>query len=262
MVADMHPAMLLARDEPPPFTLINPAGTSPLVLVCDHANNRVPKKLGNLGLGAAELATHIAWDPGAALVALALSKELDAPLVLSEYSRLVIDCNRPLESPQLVAELSAGIVVPGNRALSAEERESRVREVYQPYHDAVRDLLEQRTKPVALLSIHSFTPQLHDEPRPWHIGVACYRDCRLASALFSALSENKDIRVGFNEPYAIETEFDYTIPEHGEGRGLPSAMVEIRQDVVTTGVEVDQWARRLVQAWRDTEPTLGYRTKT
>mgnify|MGYP001263269042 CR=1 FL=1 len=258
MVADRQTATLLECDEPQPFTVINPAGTSPLVLVCDHANNRVPKKLDNLGLSAAELATHIAWDPGAALVAMTLSKELDAALVLSEYSRLVIDCNRPLESPQLVAELSAGIVVPGNQALSAEERESRIREVFQPYHDAVRDLLEQRTKPAALMSIHSFTPQLHDTPRPWHIGVACYRDCRFASALFSALSENRDICVGFNEPYAIETEFDYTIPEHGEGRGLPSAMVEIRQDVLTTAVETDQWARRLVQAWGGSEPNLVF----
>jgi predicted N-formylglutamate amidohydrolase len=256
MVADTETVTLLAPGEPPSFTVINPAGASPLVLVCDHAGNRVPKKLADLGLSPAELATHIAWDPGAALVARALSKELDAALVLSEYSRLVIDCNRPLESPQLVAELSAGTLIPGNRALSASERDSRIREVFQPYHDAVRDLLKQRTKPTALLSMHSFTPQLHDEPRPWHIGVAWYRDDRLARALFDALSANKGITVGLNQPYAVETEFDYTIPEHGEGRGLPSAMVEIRQDCITRTVEADRWARRLAEAWFETEPSL------
>jgi len=258
MVADTKTVTLLAPGEPPSFTVINPAGTSPLVLVCDHANNRVPKKLADLGLSPAELATHIAWDPGAALVARALSKALDAPLVLSEYSRLVIDCNRPPESPQLMAERSAGTQIPGNRALSAAERESRIREVYQPYHDAVRDLLRERPAPTALLSLHSFTPQLHDEPRPWHIGVAWYRDDRLASALFAALSENKDIIVGLNQPYAIETEFDYTIPEHGEGQGIPSAMVEIRQDCITTAAEAAQWARCLAEAWGEAETTLVF----
>lgn len=258
MVTDIQTATVLASDEPPPFTLVNPEGGCPLVLVCDHASNRVPEKLANLGLGTAELATHIAWDPGAALLAEALSTRVDAALVLSGYSRLVIDCNRPLESPQLMTDKVAGVTIPGNRGLSAAEREARIREVFQPYHDAISDLLRRRAKPRALLSIHSFTPLLNNERRPWHIGISCYRNDQLARALFTALLANQDVLVGYNQPYAIEQEFDYTIPEHGERQGIPSAMVEVRQDGINDTAEADQWARRLAQAWEEIETSLEY----
>lgn len=250
MPGDSTSSDLLAPGDPEPFMLLNASGACPLVLACDHASNRVPEKLVNLGLGPGELASHIAWDPGAALVAKALSSKLDAALVMSAYSRLVIDCNRPLASPQLIAERSDNVVVPGNRALPDIERAARIREVYRPYHDAVGDLLRRRTDPKLLLSIHTFTPQFNGEPRPWHVGVAWYRDSRFASALFTALSAHGDLVVGYNQPYAIETDFDYTIPVHGEGQGLPSAMVEIRQDCVEGVADVEQWANRLAQGLR------------
>src|SRR6218665_471531 len=78
----------------PPVVTVNAGGASPFVLACDHASNRIPEKYGDLGLSPRQRLMHIAWDPGALPVALRLSERLDAPLVFSNVSRLVIDCNR------------------------------------------------------------------------------------------------------------------------------------------------------------------------
>ena len=242
---------LLGSDEPSPVELVNADGRSSAVLVCDHAANRVPRRLGSLGLSAVQLADHIGWDPGAADVARRLSALLDAPLVLSGYSRLVIDCNRPLRSTELIAEQSDGVPVPGNRGLSPLARESRITALYRPYHDAIGRLLDGRTRrPGLLLSIHSFTPVLNDRPRPWHVGVSHWRDRRLAALMLGVLAHSGEFTVGDNAPYPIDAEVDYTIPVHGEGRGLPSVMIEIRQDGIRTAAGAAAWAARLADAYR------------
>jgi predicted N-formylglutamate amidohydrolase len=244
-------APLLGSDEPPPVELVNAHGRSSAVLVCDHASNRVPRQLGSLGLDAVQLADHIGWDPGAADVARRLSTFLDAPLVLSGYSRLVIDCNRPLRNAGLIAEQSDGVPVPGNRGLSQRERESRINALFRPYHDAIDRLLDGRVRqPSLLLSIHSFTPVLNGRPRPWHIGISHWRDRRLAALMLGVLAHSGDFTVGDNEPYPIDDDIDYTIPVHGEGRGLPSVMIEIRQDEIRTTAGAAAWAARLVDAYR------------
>ncbi len=241
---------LLEADEPTPVEVINAAGAAAAVLVCDHAANRVPRRLAQLGLEPAQLEAHIGWDPGAADVARRLAQSLNAPLVLSAYSRLVIDCNRPPASPQSIAEQSNGIVVPGNCDLSPAQRAARLRSVFQPYHDAVDHLLDQRAqRPTLLLSIHSFTPVLDGQQRPWHVGVSHWRDDRLAVLLKSALAEELGVVVGDNEPYAIEAHIDYTVPVHAEGRDLPSVMIELRQDVIGTQRLADEWADRLARAY-------------
>lgn len=249
---------LFSTTEPAAFEVVNEQGKSNLVLVCDHASNRVPACLNKLGLSDAQLADHIGWDPGAAAVARLLAKTLDAPLVLSGYSRLIIDCNRPLASNELIPEQSAGILIPGNQNLSAYERDDRVQNLFIPYHDAVEALLDARLlanpqTPALFLSIHSFTPFLFDEQRPWHIGVSHKNDDRFAKHLYNALVQQGDIIVGFNEPYPIEDAFDYSIPTHGEARGLPSAMIEIRQDGLTTQTGVERWAERIAKACRAIE---------
>jgi len=242
---------LLGTDEPSPVELVNADGGSSAVLVCDHASNRVPQRLGTLGLGALQLVDHIGWDPGAADVARRLSAHLDAPLVLSGYSRLVIDCNRPLRSAESIAEQSDGVPVPGNRGLSAEERVSRINALFRPYHDAIDRLLDSRTRrPSLLLSIHSFSPVLNGRSRPWHIGVSHWRDRRFAALMLGVLAHSGDFTVGDNEPYPIEDDVDYTIPVHGEGRGLPSVMIEIRQDGIRTAAGAAAWAARLAAAYR------------
>jgi len=244
-------AALLGSDEPPPVELVNTGGHCSAVLVCDHASNRVPRQLGTLGLAAVQLADHIGWDPGAADVARRLSTLLDAPLVLSSYSRLVIDCNRPLRSAGSIAEQSDGVTVPGNCGLSPLERERRINALYRPYHDAIDRLLDGRTRrPSLLLSIHSFTPVLKGRARPWHIGVSHWRDRRLAALMLEALTRSGEFTVGDNAPYPIDADVDYTIPVHGEGRGLPSVMIEIRQDGIQTAAGAAAWAARLAESYR------------
>lgn len=238
-------------NEPPAVEIVNANGSSNAVLVCDHASNRVPQRLGTLGLDAILLADHIGWDPGAAEVARRLSAHLDAPLVLSGYSRLVIDCNRPLNSMESITEQSAGVPIPGNRGLSSKEREHRINALFLPYHEAIDRLLDSRSqRPSLLLSIHSFTPDLDGQPRPWHIGVSHGHKRDLAALMLGALTRSKDFTVGDNEPYPIEDDIDYTIPVHGEGRGFPSAMIEIRQDGIQTAAHAATWATRLAQAYR------------
>ncbi len=247
---DIATSSLLAPAEPPAVEIVNADGGSSAVLVCDHASNRVPSRLGTLGLDPLQLADHIGWDPGAADVARRLSAHLDAPLVLSGYSRLVIDCNRPPLSEESIAEQSAGVPVPSNHGLTPEERGLRVNALFHPYHRAIGRLLDGRThRPSVLLSIHSFTPALNGRWRPWHIGVSYGRDRRLAALMLRALAHRGDLVVGDNEPYPIEDNVDYTIPVHGEGRGLPNVMIEIRQDGIRTGASAAAWAARLAEAY-------------
>lgn len=248
---------LLVKSEPPPFTVINPGGTSAVVLVCDHASNLIPRSLDNLGLNAKVLNTHIAWDPGAAVVAKSASSTLDAALVLSGYSRLVIDCNRPLKSPESIPEQSAGVWIPGNQNLTLAERKQRIAELFIPYQQAIARLLERRSGPTVLISIHSFVPELYGKKRPWQVGVSGYCDHRLARALYSALRQTDGLSVGFDQPYAIEAEFDYTLPIQGSKRGLHCAMVEIRQDEIASINNAQRWAERLTKAWSVAESVLA-----
>lgn len=240
---------LLAPDEPEPFEVVNADGAGPWVLVCDHASQRVPRALGTLGLPRARLADHIGWDPGAAAVARGLAARLDAPLVLSGYSRLIVDCNRPPGSPESVPEASCGVPVPGNRRLSAAQRAARRSTFFEPYHAAIEAVLDARDNaPTLFLSVHSFTPELDGTPRPWPVGICSYRVPVLALALVAALRAAGVAPVGVDQPYAIDAAHDYGVPVHGEGRGLPSAMVELRQDELRTAAGVDAWTGRLAEA--------------
>lgn len=245
---------LLEDGDAPAFEVVNGTGESNVVLVCDHASHRVPLRLGTLGLENDRLTEHIGWDPGAAAVARHLSTELDATLVLSGYSRLVIDCNRPLRSAESVPQESDGVPIPANVGLSREDRGVRTSALFQPYHDAIDQVLARRSdRPSVLLSIHSFTPALAGQRRPWHVGVSARQERWFASHLVAELSAQPDgLVVGENEPYAIDDDFDYTIPVHGEARGLPSALIEIRQDGIEKPADARLWARRLAEAVRRT----------
>ncbi len=221
------------------------------MLICDHASNRIPVRLDILGLGPKSLTDHIAWDSGAAAVARVLSELLDAPLMLSAYSRLVIDCNRPLESLESIIEKSAGTEVPGNRGLTSSQRRQRVDEVFRPYHRAIDALLDARSgRSSLLLSIHSFAANLGGVRRPWSVGVANRQDRRLANCLIRALRENDIGLVGDNEPYGIEDAYDYSLPTHGERRGIAHALIEVRQDGLRDPSDARLWAGRLARAGR------------
>jgi predicted N-formylglutamate amidohydrolase len=241
--------------DPASFRILNPAGTAPVLLICDHASHAVPAGLDNLGLPEAELQRHIGWDPGTAAITERLSALLDAPAVLAGWSRLLIDCNRRPDEDSLICAVSDGTPVPGNQGLAAAERQRRLDSYFWPYHRAVDAMLEtvqQRHPVMALLSVHSFTPSLRSRPavRPWHIGVVWDRDDRLAAPLLRALRDEGDLVVGDNEPYSGRTESGFSILYHGQDRGLHHVMIEIRQDTVGGAAEIEAWARRLDRCFR------------
>ncbi len=230
------------------------AAMTRLVLVCDHARNAVPPEIGSLGLPEDEMARHIAYDVGARGVTLALAARLGAGAVLSTFSRLVIDPNRGEDDPTLVMRVCDGTVVPGNRHVDAAEIERRKAAYHRPYHAAIQaavtDVIAAGEAPV-LVAIHSFTPQFRGRPwRPWHVGVLWDADARLARPLLAGLHAEPDLVVGDNEPYSGQLRGD-TMWRHGTGRGLPHALIEIRNDLIETGEEQGAWAARLAPILRD-----------
>ena len=225
-------------------------GASPIVLLCDHASNDVPARYRSLGLSAAELKQHFAWDPGALAVSRRLSELLDAPLIYGRVSRLVIDVNRdPSDSDSIVA-VGEETPVPGNTNLRASERALRVAEVYQPFHAAIDRALAERIprgRVRALVGVHSFTPALHGASRPWHCGIVFAR-AGFADALIRALRREDGLNVGVNEPYAPSDRVYHTLSRHGEARGLATAMIEIRNDLIVGADQQNAWAARLAPA--------------
>jgi len=238
---------LLAADEPAPFVVERAEAASPFFLTCDHAGTRLPRTLGDLGLAPGALLTHVGWDIGALDVARALSARLDATLVWQPYSRLVVDCNRPANSAQLIPARSEQTEVPGNRGLDAQARAARLAAVHAPYHEVIAHLLDARAarrQASVYLAIHSFTPVYHGAVRPWHLAVLSGADRRFAEALIAQARRTGDLVVGDNEPYRIDAE-DYGIPEHALARGLPNALLEIRQDLLSAHGAASDWAERL-----------------
>jgi predicted N-formylglutamate amidohydrolase len=239
------PDSLLATDEPPPFTVDNENGTSPLLIVADHAGKHFPRRLGQLGLSNAECERHIAWDIGVGAVCCLIGKALNAVVVRQNYSRLVIDCNRTLGSGTSILDLSELTRVPGNIGLSERHKLARVREIFQPYHDRIATELDRRreaARPTALISVHSFTAVFKTVARLWHVGVLYNRDPRFAQILMELLHREEGLVVGDNEPYSITDASDYTIPVHGEQRNLHHVALEIRQDLIMDEAGQRMWA--------------------
>ena len=245
------PARLESAD-PPPVEVVNPTGNPAVMLCCDHASNAVPRHMRRLGLPEAELARHIGWDIGAADVTRALAGLFDAPAFLSGYSRLIIDCNRPLTSPTSIPLQSDGTAVPANQALNEAQRTLRAAYFFAPYHQAIAHRLDQvlgeGTIPF-FLSIHSFTPVMNGFARPWQIGLLFEHDTRLVAPLHRALlRRNPSLVIGENEPYAIIGPSDYSVPVHAQARGLPHIEIELRQDLIATAEDAGRWATLLHDA--------------
>jgi predicted N-formylglutamate amidohydrolase len=241
---------LLEPDEPNPVTLENESGDSVFFLTCEHAGRAFPRQLGTLGLPEAETLRHIAWDIGIGAVGRELSLLLNAAVILQTYSRLVIDCNRDPKVPSSIPEISEATEIPGNRSLDEAERAARVDAIFRPYHNAIAAALDRRAaanRASALVALHSFTPIFKGVSRPWHVAVLFNRDRRLAHALAELLRAEGDLMVGENEPYQVSDLTDYTVPVHGERRGLPHVEIEIRQDLITEAAGQRQWAERLAR---------------
>jgi predicted N-formylglutamate amidohydrolase len=238
-----------AGEDPPAFVVERPSGASAFLITCDHAGRRLPARLGTLGLSEADLGRHIAWDIGVAGLARQLAARLDAVAILQTYSRLAIDANRPPGSPDSIVGRSDGTPIPGNQDVSAGEAERRAREIFHPYHDRIRRELDERRqagRDTVLVCLHSFTPALGDgKARIWHAGVLHLRDTRLAHPLLELLRAEPGLVVGDNQPYAASDATDYSLVEHGEGRGLLHVELEVRQDLILDEAGQIAWAERL-----------------
>lgn len=252
-------ASLLAEADGPPLLEFNARGASPYLFTCDHYGRRIPRALGDLGVSASELERHIAWDIGIAGVAEHLSNRLGAHLIAQRYSRLVIDCNRPPGAASSIPVISEATAIPGNVELSPEAREIRRREIFDPYHRCIDAAIEARLhrgQPTVLVALHSFTPVYAGVARPWHIAALYRRDRTLPPLLLQHLRAAGDLVVGDNEPYAVSDTTDYTIPVHGEMRGLVNTGIEIRQDLIGDQSGQQQWAERLARIFVQIEETL------
>lgn len=215
------------------------------LVTCDHATNRVPDWLGgSLGLAPGDMARHIAWDVGAAGVALALAERLASPAILSDFSRLVIDPNRGEDDPTLVMRLYDGTIIPGNRHLDAAGVARRLDLLYRPYHTELARLAARRADTV-IVAIHSFTPRLRGRgQRPWHVGVLYAADTRLSRPLIARLMAEPDLCVGDNEPYLGHLPGD-SIDRHALRPGRQNTLIELRNDLIATPEAQEAWADRL-----------------
>jgi predicted N-formylglutamate amidohydrolase len=251
---------LLAHDEPPAVRVLRPQAGSDFVLAADHAGRLIPRALGTLGLTESELTWHIAWDIGIAAVTEALSELLDATAVPQSYSRLVIDCNRAPGHPTSIPAISELTPIPGNEGLSEADRDARRRAIFDPYHAAISDLLDARNaggRRALLVAMHSFTPVFKSVARSVEVGVLYHHETPLSRIMLELLRAEGDLRVGANEPYAITDDSDYTVPVHGEGRGLDHVEIEIRQDLIADSAGQAAWARRMARLLREADKRLG-----
>lgn len=243
-------AALLDPDEPAPAILLNEPGRSVFFLACDHGGRAIPRRLGRLGLAEPDTFRHIAWDIGIAEVGRRLSALLDASLILQAYSRLVIDCNRDPSVTSSIPEISEYTEIPGNRGLSKADRMARREAIFDPYQHGIAAALDGRRaleRETALVALHSFTPVFKGVARPWHVGVLFNRDARLANPLLARLRAEGGLVVGENQPYRVSDQTDYTVPVHGERRGLPHVEIEIRQDLIADAVGQAAWAECLAR---------------
>jgi predicted N-formylglutamate amidohydrolase len=243
-------APLLAAGEPAPVTVHRAEASSPLLLVADHAGNLMPRALGRVGLAEAECRRHIAWDIGIGGLGPMLADAIDATLIRQNYSRLVIDCNRPPGVPASIPELSEFTPIPGNVGLSEAQKSARENEIFRPYHRRIESELDRRRgagRPAALIALHSFTPVFKKTARPWHAAVLYHRDPRLSRRIAALLGEDAALVIGDNEPYSVSDTTDYTIPVHGERRGLHHCLIEIRQDLIADETGQRAWALRLAR---------------
>jgi len=251
---------LLSEEDPPVFLIEQAQGSSVFLVTCDHGGRAIPRRLANLRLSEQELSTHVAWDLGVAELGRRLSARLNAFLIVQNYSRLVIDANRPPGAPDSIPALSERTRIAANEGLSPSDARTRVEEVFQPYHRRIRDELVARSAracPSVLVALHSFTPVYLDKGRPWHVGVLYGRDPRLGRLVREGLRRDGSLVVGDNQPYSVSDATDYTIIVHGAHRGIPHVALEIRQDLLANESDVQSWAERLGGVLEEAVPQVS-----
>ncbi len=251
---------LLAPDEPGPVRILRESGRSDFILTADHAGKAIPRRLGTLGVATADLERHIAWDIGIAGVTENLSATLDAAAALQTWSRLVIDCNRDPTWPSAMPVISELTEIPGNVGLTDVDRNARVAEIFQPYHDRISALIDARAtagRRTIFVAMHSFTPVFKGESRAVEVGVLYLRRTKLAEIMVELLRAEGDLTVGENVPYALAADSDYSVPFHAERRGLEHVEIEIRQDLIASPEGQTIWADRFARLLTAARSRLG-----
>lgn len=249
-----------SEQDPPVFEVANPEGSAPILLLADHAGRAVPARLNRLGLGDAPFDRHIAYDIGVDPLTRHLANLLDAPALIYNYSRLLIDPNRSLDDPTSICAISDGVIVPANRSLPDADAAQRAADFYHPYHRAIDDHLDrfqaQGVTPT-VISIHSFTHHFKGFERPWHVGILWGDDGGLSMPLIDRLRREKDLCIGDNQPYSGMNRHGYTIEMHAYPRNLPNTLIEVRQDLIETAETAENWAERLADCLRPFMPGSG-----
>jgi predicted N-formylglutamate amidohydrolase len=230
---------------------VRPDGSSPFLILVDHAGRAIPQTLGDLGLDEADRRRHIAWDIGALEVARRLSDRLDAEVIAQAYSRLVIDCNRDPAWASSIAAQSEETPIPANQALSEADRSARRRFIFEPYHAFIQAALERRAaegRRVVVIALHSMTNVYLGVSRPMPGAVLFGPSPEFARLVLSELRGAVGAEIAENAPYALSLTSDYTVPKHALARGLPYAEIEMRQDLVAEEGGCALWAERLATA--------------
>lgn len=237
------PNQILSPEDGPVAEVINPGLNGRVCLVCEHASAAIPGHMGDLGLTPGDRFSHAVWDPGAAALASALSLRLGAPLYQARFSRLVYDCNRSPDRTDAMPDQVERISIPGNTALTAEDRAARTREIYDAFHAGLEDLLDGFEVPPALVTIHSFTPSWHGQARATEIGLLHDDDPALARAMLAAAGTA--FRTELNQPYSAADGVTHMLNRHGTAHGLANVMIEVRNDLLATDDQVTKAAETL-----------------
>ncbi|MGV8938850.1 MAG: N-formylglutamate amidohydrolase [Allorhizobium sp.] len=235
---------ILSVDDGEPVAVDNAAGKGAVLIVCEHASRRLPSGAGDLGLDAAALSSHIAWDPGALQLARLLSQALDATLISQRFSRLIYDCNRPPDSADAMPARSEIYGIPGNEGLSPAERYARTAALYVPFHDRISAIIARRTlagQPTVVVTVHSFTPVYRGKSRAVEIGILHDADSRLADAMLQQVGADAPFLTERNKPYGPQDGVTHTLQLHALPNGLLNVMIEVRNDLI-----VDEKGQQIV----------------
>lgn len=238
------------RTDPAPFVVLEEHGPAPALVVCDHASRAFPRALDRLGLPELPSWQHIAWDIGAGELARGLAHALGAPAVLAGYSRLVVDCNRSPDDEEAFRKESDGWTIPGNQNLTDYDRRMRLASFFDPYHECIEAMVggfRSRDAVPMLIAVHSFSPTLAGNTRPWHAGVLWDCDEANAQRLLHRLRAQKGLVIGDNEPYSGKHPANYTIDHHAKAHGLPHVCIEVRQDLLSSPAGIERWVRLLAR---------------
>ena len=239
-----------------PFEVFNPNGQSCVVVVCEHASCYIPPEFGDLGLSEAARQSHIAWDPGAIVVAQQLATRLGAKLVASTVSRLVYDCNRPPSALDSMPTRSERVDISGNTNLTAAQRDSRSSRYYVPFCDRLTATIATTSNPV-IVTIHSFTPVFLGKPRSVEIGILRDTDARLSDAMMHVAQNHTQLNVEVNQPYGPQDGVTHTLKEHAIEAGHLNVMLEIRNDLIRDADQQDAMASCLANWLSDALAVLG-----